>query len=647
MPAFRIKLYGLSDADKTSLKSMLKLVSDLLTHQWVIVGVKSDAELSIYSFDSEEGIAAWQQRDNTLTALLTNKGNITEPIDIVLKKPLRTSNFSEVLNIVEDKITSKNQALVAKEKRPTEQVKEVKNSAKKSPSLFASLSSNLSKYLSKQEKVAPKPELILKIVEESPIPADSILEIAALKKWIEQQNNQDNHIFVSTLLSNLVPLNRTPVPSQKRLELLELYHNAINNIIFTHVATENQQFNRTLDLALEELAIGYKIVVNFIFNDESKPYSNGIFIFAVNRAVRQLILHILHAYTIYAVEPKHAFHELHQLYMYADQYKFSHKQITLKKLKTSGNIFHFYNQFMLCAIADPYSLAKREVIKLFNLMDKLADKVEITSLTKKQIAATSDFLMTGHFCIDPASDKLPIALTKTPTEIRSLAQTRLLNTQTILHIIGDIIQHNSLDGQNIHEIDVQLLKKILPQLNTTYEREFHRLPAAKNRYITVAIGIASIHAHICELPSEDTVIWTVLNQGEGGLLTSSSEDRDDKPLRIGDFIGIFEPDMPIKLAEIKWLQMTRDDITAIGLEYHLGEPTAVTCTADNEDSSYPALLIPEHDRIHQPTLIAEKGLFSASRGLTIINKDKPMTITADTLIENAFNYEQFSFTISK
>ena len=84
MSAFRIKLYGLTDKDKISLKSMLKLANDLLTHEWQVVD-QGNAELYIYSFDSEEGLTAWQQREEGLTALLTVKGNITEPVDIILK----------------------------------------------------------------------------------------------------------------------------------------------------------------------------------------------------------------------------------------------------------------------------------------------------------------------------------------------------------------------------------------------------------------------------------------------------------------------------------------------------------------------------------------------------------------------------------
>ncbi len=82
---FRIRLYGLSSIDQSSLKSMLNLAKGLLSHEWEIIETGS-ADLDIYSFDSDEGQQAWQNRKEGLTALLSQKGNITEPVDILIKK---------------------------------------------------------------------------------------------------------------------------------------------------------------------------------------------------------------------------------------------------------------------------------------------------------------------------------------------------------------------------------------------------------------------------------------------------------------------------------------------------------------------------------------------------------------------------------
>ena len=103
MTVMRLKLAGLNGVDKNSLNSMLRLSADLLTQEWIIVD-GGHADLVIYAFDTDVGQQAWRDRKPGLTALLTNTGNVSEPVDIVLRKPLRKSNFSEALNLVEEKI---------------------------------------------------------------------------------------------------------------------------------------------------------------------------------------------------------------------------------------------------------------------------------------------------------------------------------------------------------------------------------------------------------------------------------------------------------------------------------------------------------------------------------------------------------------
>ena len=100
----RIKACGLNEIDKSSLKSMLKLAADLLSHPWLLTDA-DDADLKVYCFDYPEGLNAWQSRTETgLSALLASHGNVTEAVEIIIKKPLRTANFSEALNLIDEQI---------------------------------------------------------------------------------------------------------------------------------------------------------------------------------------------------------------------------------------------------------------------------------------------------------------------------------------------------------------------------------------------------------------------------------------------------------------------------------------------------------------------------------------------------------------
>ncbi|MDQ7073349.1 MAG: hypothetical protein Q9N32_07745 [Gammaproteobacteria bacterium] len=99
MTTLKIKLCELNDADIGSIKSMFHLTTSQRKHDWEIV-LSGDADLCIYSFESEKSITAWQHHksENGMSVLFSTNLDVDVAVDIVLKKPLRTKNFTEMLN---------------------------------------------------------------------------------------------------------------------------------------------------------------------------------------------------------------------------------------------------------------------------------------------------------------------------------------------------------------------------------------------------------------------------------------------------------------------------------------------------------------------------------------------------------------------
>ncbi|MDH5592501.1 MAG: hypothetical protein OEY48_06590, partial [Gammaproteobacteria bacterium] len=190
-----------------------------------------------------------------------------------------------------------------------------------------------------------------------------------------------------------------------------------------------------------------------------------------------------------------------------------------------------------------------------------------------------------------------------------------------------------------------LLKKIIPQLDASYERKYLRLPSVQNRQISLADGVSAIHNCLSNENIEEAYHWIVRNQGSGGMMVSCT-NMTMPSLNIGGFMGIFEQNMQTSLATVRWLHIENNDTIHIGLEIHQGHPTAVTFTPDGSTEIFQGLLLPEIEDIKQPaTLIVDKGIYSANRVLRIKQEQEIYTISADTLIENTLNYEQFSFKI--
>jgi hypothetical protein len=643
MSAYRIKLYGLTDIDKSSLASMLKLAHDLLSHEWKIVD-QGTAELCIYSFDTSEGITAWQQREEGLTALLAVQGNITEPVDIILKKPLRTTNFSEALNLIEDKI-------VASSKKNETPKSKIEKSAK-SNSVFSTFSNNISKFLSTKKSNHTSQSFLLQTPELTADASQTLIETELLLEWIVSLKHKNKSNIIEALLGNLIPLNRLDIQPKTRFALLEIYRTIIHDLFFTRDAAAvhqdlkldgSQNLLRAMSLLIDELTIGYKHVVNQLHSKEQTS-SNSLFLKAIHHTTEQLAIQILNAYLHYYSAPTGSLHELHQIYLYCEQHHALHN--TTETKTGTQTFYQLYTQIIVISIADPYSLDKFDVLRLFKLMSKFAHQVEIEVLSEKQIKTTSDFLMTGHFCLDGTSDHPPSDMAKTPIEIRKQADTRLFNTQPVLLAIEKIFKLSSQSAAlGTFDLDIQLLKKIIPQLNTSYERKYQRLPGVKSRQLHIANGIDNIHACLDDENANRALDWVITNQGSGGIMATRNND-DCHHYLIGDYMGLFEPNLPAKITVIRWLNVDNNGFTHVGLELQSGHPKPVYCLTDDNLKEYKALLFPENKEQRQSaTLLAEKGLFSPNRQLKIKGDGEPYRISASKLVNSTFNFEQISFTI--
>jgi hypothetical protein len=659
MSALRIKACGLKKIDNTSLRSMLTLANNLLTHNWEIID-HDQADLYIYSLETKEGKAAWLEHDKGFSAILSSQ-KVTESADIILKKPLRTKNFSETLNSIEDKIKFVKQGKkITRAKASSTTVQKSKTKQKdtaKSSLLFTSLSSGLSKHLVGIKSPAWNlPQLSLNLPIQNLIKPDTILDSGSLKKWLKELSKKDNTTMVSTILGNIIPLNRTAVPVRTRLSLLDLYQQSITQLLFsrdiTSIKLERSSHSayiksmRALMLLVEELSIGYKIIIDEAYHQGERPDSNDFFLIAINRTAENISLSILLAYSYYRTPATTTINTLHQLYLYCEASNTLHKTVSIKGISTSKPFYHIYNQIILTSIADPFRLTKFEVFKLHTLMDDYADKTEISPLINKHKNVPSEFLMTGYFCIDTNSDYMPTALAQTSIEKRRSPQSRLLNTQPVVKAIGELFERAALPAnKGMYDLDIKLLQQAIPQINTSYDRQFHRLPSSENHQINLANGITAIHDCLSNDNLEQTDKWIIHNQSSAGMMLSRNID-DCHQLNIGDFIGVFIPHMSPSLAITRWLCTDTQGTTEIGLEIYPGLPVAVTAQPKNGSEIIQGLLLPEDRDIRQPSyIIVEKGGYSTNRVLHITEGEKTYIISATSLIDNTFNYEQFRFKV--
>lgn len=637
MSALRLRLSGLNSSDANSIRSMLRLSSDLLSQPWAIVD-EGPAELVIYSFDTERGQQAWEQREPGFTALLTQTGNVTAAVDIVLRKPLRKSNFSEALNLIEEQL------------RQQRKVAQPQTSLKPANTQRKDWSKKLLETFRLKKKPASHlPELEFASAEQPSQQTDTITDASLLQTWVSQLP-KDAGQRTSTLLKNLTPLNALALKPIQLLELLEIYHSAIHDLLFTrdittvkrdlYVTPESQRAIQAMAQLLTELTIGYQQLARHYYERGDTPSQQPMLLFTLNRSAELMAYSLLHAFQYYRRAPMGIWQRLHQLYLYHEKANTLHQLPALKQPYQVRCFSDIYAQILLTAVADPYSLPRFEVFKLSTVMEQFSDEIETGMLSDKQINTTSNFLLTGHYCIDTRSDHAAKPMVKTDISLRQQATTRLLNTQPALLRIEQQLNAAKQRAESTVNSDLRLLKKIVPQLNTTHERRYHRLTSGKHRTVKIAHGLRAIHQSMTDSPTA-ALIWQMENQSSGGLMARHNTE-GCYHLNIGDVVGIFEQELTVKLATVRWLHIELDGETTIGLELIEGKPVPVFCSAEAETERYPALLLPASKEGKASALITEKGLYSPGRRLSLV-EEETLLIETSTLLESTLDYEQFNF----
>ena len=638
----RIKACGLNEIDKSSLKSMLNLAAALLSHPWVLTD-DANAELKVYCFDYPEGQSAWQQRsENGLSALLTNHGNVTEAVDIIIKKPLRTANFSEALNLIDDQIRGpKPQKII-----PVTATKQVQSRKSDTPSKLLQWAGQLQKQLLPRRKPASDlPALNIKIADAEPSKkADTFTDPALLATWLEQLP-ADPHQKISTLLSHLQTLSGINLSLQKTLPLLDEYRQTLSKMVFerdtaalradTRQLTEKRKFLRQFQQSLQLLTEQYLRCAWQQYQQGQRPAENNYYLLCLLRGTELLALQILHAYQHYQQQPADVLWQLHQLYLYMEAAGCLKRIPEFKKPLEISDFSSLYGQILLTGVADPYSMPRFAVNKMFQLLAPLISDCDMSLLSEKQMHITSQFLLTGHFCIDCQADNLPQAMARTAPDIRAAKTTRLLNVQPLLRQLDKLIK---LDQQKLSSLEKQLLNQAIPQLNGSYERRSDRLTLSKPRTAGINYGLKAIHTLLSDDHQATQQQWEMLNEGAEGLMLSRNT-ADCKNIQIGDLLAISESPLLPKLGVIRWLHIGPDQ-TQLGMALLNGEISAGFCMPDGEATQMLALLLTDPDK---HCLLTEKGLFSPKRKLRLKTIDQLALIEAGQLYDSTLDYDYFSY----
>ncbi len=658
MTMLKIKLCELNDADIGSIKSMFHLTTSQRKHDWEIV-LSGDADLCIYSFESEKSIAAWQHHksEDGMSVLFSTNLDVDVAVDIVLKKPLRTKNFTEMLNTAAKQIQMskrlKNhshdeialQDIYAAESAEST-TSETNPPEKKS--LIATVSERLSR---KKSPRSGLPTLNLTFPSQTEIQTDLIIDPVELRQSLQLLlASHDDEALIHTVLNNLAPLNRFIIPPKTRQILLEIYRHATFQLMrgwetrLKQLESLSQQNYlksvNALASLIDELTIGYTILLMDAYEQGSHPQSKEPFLLAINRVAEYTSLYLLHSYCFQRASHTVSIHTLHQLYLYCEVANVLDIQVSSKDDRASLAFSNIYKQIILTGIADPFRLSSGDILKLYRLMAKYTQKITIAPPSEQQTDPANDSLMGGLFYLDLASNSLPLSLDRASKEDRDSPAVRIFNTQLSLTAIERIFQLAASSEDTVYSAEIQLLKKVIPHLNNSYERQYERIQLDNNNHVKLVKDLDNIYNALQSGTQDIGNDWIVHNSGIGGMMVSNSK-LSYCHLDVGDFYGVFEHGTTPSLANVRWLR-NNDDTVEMGLELLHGEAITIHFFLEDEPEQIAALLL--RNKKQADTLIAPKGLLNIDEAIELTEHDKTYIISIDSLIDNSSNYDHFSFT---
>lgn len=312
------------------------------------------------------------------------------------------------------------------------------------------------------------------------------------KRWLSElpmvNMGEATRLFYQTIQA----FNRQPIPAKARLELMEqmrpVAHQAVEylNKHFLSCAFpltgKNRQIEQLEQALLQEMSIGYKLVVNEVDAHNSKLDKKSLLI-ATHRGMRYLEKSLQLSARLYTNPAATIWRDLHQLYEYAEQQKMTDLPVDDEEYLVikESSIADVYKQNCLLALSEPNHLKNGAVTKLVRVFETASEYCEITKTLNPDNS--------GSLYITSLKSSEPPAYV-TLAELTSFNNLRGIGLSKLIGLAKSSLDSTTGQASFFKDLDTSLLQEILTTWTTHKKRHFNRAPA--NTRIIVATGIRNI-----------------------------------------------------------------------------------------------------------------------------------------------------------
>lgn len=515
---------------------------------------------------------------------------------------------------------------------------------------------------------------------------------AQVRKWLTGLPILNVAESMGILHTALFDLNRCPLKPQLRLELLELYRKPVQTVTrsleprhlgnMLPLSEKNKELaGRARDVQLE-MAYGYKAAVLDMASTLPLGAVPADLAQPVHHAIRYLTQGLLRCFEVYAPVPPGIWHEIHQLYSYADGLGITQVPVRdpLNRILHTNHVLHAYKHALLLGLCNPHQLTYRLVDKIDLYLDRWADFTELTGTictTKRkcQFMIQLDVDQPGRPCTGqpPEDPGAPFQILNTRALVEKVhLQLTALSTRFKPDPEG-------LPQDFFDEHAKELLRRLVMSWCISPTRRFSRLVKEEEGELVVGVDAVNYFlngAKPFELSREpeETIEITldshslsfmqnvlhpadrkfskqsckIIDEGAGGLGLTILNIVSVQ-LRVGDLIAVNHANQSQWIVGlIRWARSTGADRVQIGMQRLApsAKPVAVqpVSTGNARQDFKLAVLLSELPVLEQPkTLITPAGVFQPERNLFLETGHELQMVRTKRLLENTPAFEWFEY----
>ena len=521
-------------------------------------------------------------------------------------------------------------------------------------------------------------------------PTDSgshVMRAKQAKAWLDTLVDQPLMDSARGMYTAIYGSNRVRLDDDERFKLLEAYGEKLHPVLvslsfdfnevrlpLTEAARESANLSRDL---LIEYAYGYKIIL--------LEKANKLLLFSAKRQLPTLLHRAMSAlsdlltlsYKTYTPTPAGVWHEIHQIYHYAQFHALHDQPLEGVHHPETSTISVIYKQALLLALADPYRLMPGEVDKVANIIGHFSGGAIIMPFS-------ADLSGAGLFLVQSDSDRAPKALAAS-TNVTPAPIDKVISTANLSFTLSELI-HQLDGGMPLKSLALpfvgtsgqasDLLRRLSRAWSLPPKRAFNRQPAAAvaeicagikalSHYLTVQTDPES-NAERARLQAATTMSLKavaagseaevrpelitnqceILNQSASGLALRKTPD--SKPLvAVGEIIGVRLPDNDSwNVGAARWVQSNDAQEIELGIQLIApnGIPLFIEAASGPLTRKHEALLLPGMEALRQaPTILAPRDTYREGMEYKLEHQDRIDRIKATRLVEQTTHFELFQF----